>query len=121
MWHARKHKEEERHAYRVLTRIAEGLRPLAKAVVDGRIILKWILQKIGGSFATGSVWLRMWQVVCSCEHGDELLQCSNQTHIRYLYTHFIVPNLSHMFRHIIHHPQGETSVFLPKDFYKVVP
>jgi len=78
--------KEERHAYRFKRRIAEGLRPFANAVVDGRIILIWILQKVGGSLRTGSFCLRMGHMVCSCEQSDELLQYSNQTHIRYFYT-----------------------------------
>jgi len=95
MWHAHRHKEKYRHAYRVKMRIAEGLRQLANPVVDGRIILKWILQKQGGSLRTGLIWLRMGQVVCSCEHGDEP-QYSNQTHIRYFYTFYCTQSLLHV-------------------------
>jgi hypothetical protein len=37
----------------------EGKRPLRNAVVDGRIILKWIFRKWDAGVLTGSSWLRI--------------------------------------------------------------
>jgi hypothetical protein len=38
-------------------------------VVDGRIILKWIMWKQGGSMWTGSIWLGQGPVAGCCEHS----------------------------------------------------
>jgi hypothetical protein len=39
---------ERRGAYRALVGKPEGKRPLGKPGVDGRIILKWIFERLGG-------------------------------------------------------------------------
>jgi hypothetical protein len=38
---------EIRKAYKILVGKSEGKRPLGRTSVDGRIILKWILGKLG--------------------------------------------------------------------------
>jgi hypothetical protein len=40
-------------------------------VVDGRIILRWILRKWHVGLWSGSSWLRIGQVAATCECGDE--------------------------------------------------
>jgi hypothetical protein len=42
-------------------------------VVDGRIILKWMLKKWDGEAWTGLLWLRIGQVAGACECGNEPL------------------------------------------------
>jgi hypothetical protein len=39
--------------------------------VDGRIILRWIFRKWVMGAWTGSIWLRIGQVVGTCECGNE--------------------------------------------------
>jgi hypothetical protein len=50
---------ERRDAYRVLVGRREGKRPLEDQGVDGRIILKLILRKLGGVVWTGLIWMRV--------------------------------------------------------------
>jgi hypothetical protein len=52
---------ERRGAYRVLVGKPEGRNHLEEKGVDGRIILKWILEKSEGGKCTGSIWLRIGQ------------------------------------------------------------
>jgi hypothetical protein len=40
--------------------------------VDGRIILKWILENWDGEVWTGSIWLRIEQIAGSFDCCDEL-------------------------------------------------
>jgi hypothetical protein len=37
----------------------EGKRPLRNLKIDGKIILEWILGKLGGKVWTGFIWLRI--------------------------------------------------------------
>jgi hypothetical protein len=39
--------------------------------VDGRIILKWIFERLDGGAWTGSIWPRIGKVTGSCEFDDE--------------------------------------------------
>jgi len=39
--------------------------------INGRIILGWILGKLGGKVWTGFIWLRKGPVAVSCEHGNK--------------------------------------------------
>jgi hypothetical protein len=48
-----------RNAYKILVGKHEGKRPLGRICVDGRIILEWILRKLGGKGWTGFIWLRI--------------------------------------------------------------
>jgi hypothetical protein len=41
--------------------------------VDGRMILKYILKKCFERAWTGLIWLKVGQVACCCEHGNEHL------------------------------------------------
>jgi hypothetical protein len=41
--------------------------------VAGRIILKWILGKLGLGVLIGFIWLRIKRIVGSCEHFNEPL------------------------------------------------
>jgi hypothetical protein len=50
---------ERRGAYRALVGKPEGRRPLGSPGVDGRIILKWIFERLGGGAQTGLIWLRI--------------------------------------------------------------
>jgi hypothetical protein len=49
---------EMRGAYRALVGTPEGRRPLEDPGVDGRIILKWIFERLGAGAQTGLIWLR---------------------------------------------------------------
>jgi hypothetical protein len=61
---------ERRGAYRALVGKPEGKNHLEDPGVDGRIILKWIFERLDGA-VTGLIWLRIGQVAGSCECGDE--------------------------------------------------
>ena len=50
---------EKRVAYRVLVGKPEGMRPLGRPGVDGRIILIWIFRKWDVGLWAGSSWLRI--------------------------------------------------------------
>jgi hypothetical protein len=50
---------ERRGAYRALVGKPEGRRPLERPGVDGRIILKWIFERLGVGTQTGLIWLRI--------------------------------------------------------------
>jgi hypothetical protein len=50
---------ERRGAYRTLVRKPEGRNHLEDSGVDGRIILKWIFERLVGGGWTGSIWLRI--------------------------------------------------------------
>jgi hypothetical protein len=39
--------------------------------VDGRIILKWIFERLGVGAQTGLIWLRIERGGGSCVYGDE--------------------------------------------------
>jgi uncharacterized protein (UPF0128 family) len=39
--------------------------------IDGRIILKWILEKYSGKVWTGISWIRIGTSDGCCEHGNE--------------------------------------------------
>jgi len=39
--------------------------------VNGRIILRWIFRKWDARTWTGSMWLRIWTVMGTCECGNE--------------------------------------------------
>jgi hypothetical protein len=51
--------EERRGAYRALVGKPEGRRPLGRPGVDGRIILKWIFERLDVGAQTGLIWLRI--------------------------------------------------------------
>ena len=57
---------ESRGAYRVLVGKPKGRWPRGRPRCNGRIILKWILEKWDEGARTGSIWLRIGT-------GDELL------------------------------------------------
>jgi hypothetical protein len=50
---------ERRGAYRALLGKPEGRRPLGRPGVDGRIILKWIFERLGVGAQSGLIWLRI--------------------------------------------------------------
>jgi hypothetical protein len=50
---------ERRGAYRASVGKPEGRNHLEDPGVDGRIILKWILERLDGGAWTGSIWLRI--------------------------------------------------------------
>jgi hypothetical protein len=50
---------ERTSAYRILVGKPEGKRPLDRPTVDGRIILKWVLQGSAGKVWTRFIWLRI--------------------------------------------------------------
>jgi hypothetical protein len=50
---------ERRGAYRALVGKPEGRRPLERPGVDGRIILKWIFERLSGGAQTKLIWLRI--------------------------------------------------------------
>jgi hypothetical protein len=52
---------ERKGAHRALVRKTEGKSHFEDTDVDGRIILKWIFEKLdlGGESQTGSMWLRI--------------------------------------------------------------
>jgi hypothetical protein len=54
---------ESRGEYRVLVRKPEGRNHLEDAGIDGRIILKYILENLDGGLRNGSIWLRIRTVV----------------------------------------------------------
>jgi hypothetical protein len=51
---------EMRNAYKILVRKPEERNLSEDLSVAGRIILEWILGKVGRKVWTGFVWLRMW-------------------------------------------------------------
>jgi hypothetical protein len=50
---------ERRGAYRVLVGKPEGRNHLEEPDVDGKIILKWIFERLEAEAWTGSIWLRI--------------------------------------------------------------
>ena len=50
---------EKRGTYRVLVGKPEGRNHLEETFVDGRIILKWILEKWDGGTWPESIWLKI--------------------------------------------------------------
>jgi hypothetical protein len=58
---------ERRDAFRVLVGKPEGRNHLKNPGIDGRIILKCIIERLGGSID----WIDLAQVTDSCEYGDE--------------------------------------------------
>jgi hypothetical protein len=56
----------------VFVRKLEGQIPLGRLRLDGRIILKWILKNRISWCALDSSGSWSEQVVCFCEHGNEL-------------------------------------------------
>jgi hypothetical protein len=46
---------------------------LEDLVVDGKIILEWILRKQGREVWIGFIWLRIWTKQSYCEHRKETL------------------------------------------------
>jgi hypothetical protein len=50
---------ERRGAYTALVGKPERRRPLERPTADGRIILKWIFERLGGRVQTGLIWLRI--------------------------------------------------------------
>jgi hypothetical protein len=48
-----------KYVNRVLVRNSEGKRPLGRCRCDGKIILKWILNRENGRVWTGIIWLRI--------------------------------------------------------------
>jgi hypothetical protein len=50
---------ERRGAYRALVGKPEGMSHLEDPGVDGRIILKWIFERLGVEAQTGLIWLRI--------------------------------------------------------------
>jgi hypothetical protein len=50
---------ERRGAYRALVGKPEGRKHLGDPGIDGRIILKWIFEKLGVGAQTGLIWLRI--------------------------------------------------------------
>ena len=50
---------EDRGVHRVLVGKPEGMRPLRRQDIDGKIILKWIFRKLEGVVGTGWSWLRI--------------------------------------------------------------
>jgi hypothetical protein len=49
---------EMKNAYKILVGKTEGKSHSKNLGVDGRIILAWILRKLGGKVVTGFIWLR---------------------------------------------------------------
>jgi hypothetical protein len=62
--------EEKRSAYRVLMGRLEGKRPLESLDVDGKIILKLVLEKSNGMWI-GFIWLRIGPVMSPCENRNK--------------------------------------------------
>jgi hypothetical protein len=60
-----------RNSYKILVGKPEGKRPLGYLGIDGKIILKKILKAWDVRLQTTFIWLRIPQVVGSCEHSDE--------------------------------------------------
>jgi hypothetical protein len=50
---------EKRNAYRILMGKPQTKQPLGSLGVDGRVILKWILEKSDGVEWPGFIWLRL--------------------------------------------------------------
>jgi hypothetical protein len=50
---------ERRGAYRALVGKPEGRNHLEDPGIDGRIILKWFFERLGGGAQTGLIWLRI--------------------------------------------------------------
>jgi hypothetical protein len=50
---------EARNAYKILVGKFEGKRPLGRSRLGGKIILQWVLGKIGEKVLTGFIWLRI--------------------------------------------------------------
>jgi hypothetical protein len=48
-----------RNAYKILVGKPEGKRPLRNLGIDRRIMLKWILRKLGRKVLNGFFWLRL--------------------------------------------------------------
>jgi hypothetical protein len=70
MWHIL----EMRGAYKILVgRRPEGIRPLVRIEIEGRIILKWISKKWDGEAWTRLIWLRIGTVPGICEFSNEPL------------------------------------------------
>ena len=77
--------------------------------VDGRIILKWIIEKYIGRVWTGLMWFRM-GTICGlagcCEHGNEPSYVIHTVHVVTVYhstyalcdAPFIIYNNSYIFR-----------------------
>jgi hypothetical protein len=51
---------EKKNTCRILLGKPERKSPLGRPRCDGRIILKWILEKQVGVLWTGLIWLRIW-------------------------------------------------------------
>jgi hypothetical protein len=47
------------NAYNILVGKPEGKDNLEDLRVDGKVILKWTLRKLGGKMWTGCIWIRM--------------------------------------------------------------
>jgi hypothetical protein len=48
---------EMRNALKVLIRKPEGNKPLGNPGIDGKVILEWVLGKLGGKVWIGFIWL----------------------------------------------------------------
>jgi hypothetical protein len=60
-----------RNSHRISVGNAKRRNLLGHLDEDGRIILKWILRKLGVRVWSGFVWLRIRFIGGFCEHGNE--------------------------------------------------